>query len=162
LTVRDTVASAAADHYVCVTEAWSGTKPTSPQAALQTAKAGNGAQFGIEAWTPNESSPYVKQWPNEYDRLTGGFDKHALTFPGLFANAGWPAKWFNPSHLGYQTRGIVVQVQGLAKGLVAAAGCWWNDKALSAVCIVDEEAIGKPVVKHLNQLAAIAAPKILG
>src|SRR4029079_13024798 len=132
LTVRDTVASAAADHYVCVTEAWSGTKPTRPQAALQTAKAGNGAQFGIEAWTPNESSPYVKQWPNEYDRLTGGFDKHALTFPGLFANAGWPAKWFNPSRLGYQTRGIVVQVQGLAKGLVAAAGCWWNDKALSA------------------------------
>ena len=57
---------------------------------------------------------------------------------------------------------MVVQVQGLAKGLVAAAGCWWNDNALSAVCILDEEAIGKPVVKHLNQLAAIAAPKILG
>ena len=27
---------------------------------------------------------------------------------------------------------------------------------------LDEEAVGKPVVKHLNQLAKIADPKVLG
>ena len=53
-------------------------------------------------------------------------------------------------------------MQGLGKGLVAAAGCWWDDKSSSAVCLLDEEAASKPVVKHLNQLAAIAVPKMLG
>ena len=148
--------------YICSGVAWSGTAPTSFEAALQKGKAGHGAAFGIEAWTPNDGSPYADQWPNDYDELTGRFDIEGVAFPGLFTNRGWPSKHVNPSHLGYQATGMVVTVgSGPAKGLVAAMGCWWNDSAYSAVCILDEEAIGKPVVKHLNQLAAIAVPKVL-
>jgi hypothetical protein len=49
-------------------------------------------------------------------------------------------------------------VQGRAKGLVAAMGCWWDNSTSSAICLLDEEAAGKPVVKHLNELAKIAVP----
>ena len=75
---------------------------------------------------------------------------------------GWPSKHVKPSHFGYQTTGMVVTVgSGPAKGLVAAVACWWNDNALSAVCLMVEEAAGKPVVKQLNQLAAIAVKTVL-
>jgi hypothetical protein len=40
--------------------------------------------------------------------------------------------------------------------------CGWEDKTSSAICIFDEEAAFRPVVKHLNQLAAVAVPKFLG
>ena len=56
---------------------------------------------------------------------------------------------------------MFVTARGLAKGLVARIGCWWNDSTYSAVCLLDEEAVGNPVVKHLNQLAKIAVPKVL-
>jgi hypothetical protein len=148
--------------YVCNGAAWSGSAPTSFQTALATARAGRGAAFGIEAWTPNEGSPYADQWPDDYDELTGNFDIHAVTFPGLFTNRGWPSKHVNPVHFGYQATGVVVQVgSGPAKGLVAAVGCWWNDSALSAVCLLVEEAPGKPIVTQLNQLGKIAVAKIL-
>jgi hypothetical protein len=147
----------------CNLVVWSGPTPTGYQAALQTAKSGHGAQVGLETWLPNASSPDVQTWKNrDYDKLTRGFGTEAATFPGLFTNAGWPAKRFDPSALGYQTNGFVVKVQGAAKGLVAAVGCWWNDKRFSAVCLLDEEAASKPVVKHLNELARIAVPKVLG
>lgn len=148
--------------YRCNGVAWSGAAPTNLEAAFQTAKAGHGAAFGIEAWTPNEDSPYADQWPKDYDELTGGFGQKGLTFPGLFTNRGWPSKHLKTPHFGDQATGLVVTVgSGPAKGLVAAVGCWWNDDALSAVCLMVEEAAGRPVVKHLNQLAAIAVPKVL-
>jgi hypothetical protein len=162
LQTRNTVDSGRADHYLCNGVAWSGPAPSTRQAALQKAKAGQGAAFGIEAWTPNEGSPDADRWPDDYDKLTGRFDIEGVTFPGLFTNMGWPSKHVKPSHFGYQTTGMVVTVgSGPAKGLVAAVGCWWNDNALSAVCLMVEEAAGKPVVKHLNQLAAIAVKKVL-
>ncbi len=152
-----------ADRYLCNGVAWSGPTPTNLQAAFKTAKAGNGAAFGIEAWTPNEGSPLADKWPDNFDKLTGEFDIKGITLPGLFTNRlGWPSKHVNPLHFGYQATGIVVTVgSGPAKGLVAAVGCWWNDSALSAVCLLVEEAPNKPVVKHLNQLAAIAVKKVI-
>lgn len=148
--------------YLCNGAAWSGPAPTNLQGAFRIARAGRGAAFGIEAWTPNDGSPSADQWPNDYDKLTGRFDIEGVTFPGLFTNMGWPSKHVNPVHFGYQATGVVVTVgSGPAKGLVAAVGCWWNDSALSAVCLLVEEAPSKPVVKHLNQLAAIAVKKVL-
>lgn len=148
--------------YRCNAAAWSGPAPTTFQGALQTAKSGHGAAFGIETWAPNEGNPNADQWPKDYDKLTGHFDIHGVTFPGLFSNAGWPSKHVNPVHFGYQATAIVVTVgSGPAKGLVAAVGCWWDDNALTAACLLDEEAVGKPVMKHLNQLAAIAVKKVL-
>jgi hypothetical protein len=164
LQMRNTVNdSGASVNHECNAVAWTGPAPTSLQAAFQLARSGHGAQFGIETWRPNESSPDVKQWKaKDYAKLTGGFASDEAKFPGLFTNAGWPAKRVTPSSFGYQTGGFVVQVQGLGKGLVAAAGCWWHDKTYSAVCILDEEAASKPVVRHLNQLAKIAVAQVLG
>ena len=150
-------------HSECNAVAWTGPTPTSTEGAFQLARSGHGAQFGIEAWHPNPASPDVGKWKSQdYGKMTAGFKTEAAAFPGLFTNAGWPSKRIKPSPFGYPTAGFVVQVQGLGKGLVAAAGCWWDDKSYSAVCLLDEEAASKPVVKHLNQLAAIAVPKMLG
>lgn len=160
LQTRNTVGNAGgADHYLCNGVAWSGSTPMSFQASLQKAKSGHGAAFGIEAWTPDKGSALGDEWPDNYDELTGGFDKAAVTFPGFLKT--WPSKQFTPTHFGYQTNGIVTRPPGVAKGLVAAVGCWWNDDALSAVCLMVEEAVGKPVVAHLNQLAKITVPKVL-
>lgn len=158
-----TVAISEAVHTECGAVAWSGATPTSFQASMQTAKSGHGALVGIETWAPHDGSPNVGNWLNDdYDKLTGGFDIRAVTFPGLLSAAGWPAHSFTPPHLGKQTKGFQVSVQGVGKGLVAAAACWWEDKSSSAVCILDEEAAFRPVVKHLKALAAIAVPRFLG
>jgi hypothetical protein len=150
-------------HSECNAVAWTGPTPQSQQAAFQLARSGHGAQFGIEAWRPNPTSPDVAKWKsNDYGALTHEFHTAAATFPGLFNGAGWPAKRIRLSSFGHSVSGFVVQVQGVGKGLDAAAGCWWNDKTYSAVCLLDEEAASKPVAKHLNQLAAIAVPKMLG
>jgi hypothetical protein len=83
-------------------------------------------------------------------------------FPGLFTNAGWPTKRFDPPGYGHAAVGVVVTVgSGPARGLVAAIGCWWDSKAHSAVCLLVEEGPGKPVVKHLDALAKIAVPKVI-
>lgn len=149
--------------YLCNGVAWSGPAPTSFAAALQRGKSGHGAAFGIESWAPNDSGPDVQRWKDkDYDKLTGGFIITGAIVPGLFTTKlGWPTKALNPPHLGNDARGLLVYPQGVTKGLVAAVGCWWDDQSYSAVCILDEEAIGKPVVKHLNQLAAIVVPKVL-
>ena len=150
-------------HYLCNGAAWSGPAPTSFAGAMRIAKAGHGAAFGIESWAPNEDSPDVQRWKDrDYDELAGGFVKQGAIAPGLFTiKLGWPTKALNPPHLLHDARGLLIYPQGVTKGLVAAVGCWWNDESYSAVCILVEEAVGKPVVKHLNQLAAIAVPKIL-
>jgi hypothetical protein len=151
--------------YRCNGAAWSGPPPTTLKGALATARAGHGAAFGIEAWTPNESSPYADQWPKDYEKLTHGFVINVARAPGLFTDAGWPTKVVKPVNFGYvdQAATVVVNVgSGPAKGLVAAVGCWWSDDSYSAVCLLVEESPRRPVVKHLNQLAAITVPKILG
>jgi hypothetical protein len=146
----------------CNAVVWSGPMPTSRQAAFRTAKSGHGAQVGIETWAPNNHSPDVAKWPKDYDKLTGGFDKESVTFPGLFTARGLASQTLRLPGLGYQSAGLKAAASGPATGLVVAIGCWWNDKAKSAVCLLDEEAASKPVVKHLNQLAKIAVPKVLG
>ena len=148
--------------YLCNGVAWNGAPPTSQQGAFQLARAGRGAGFGIEVWSPNEGSPSAEEWPHEYDELTGGFDIKGVVAPGLFSSGGWPSKHLNLASFGHQRTGLVVNVRsGLAKGLVAAIGCWWNDAQLTAACILVEEAAGKPVVEHLNAFAKIAVPKVL-
>jgi hypothetical protein len=71
------------------------------------------------------------------------------------------SKELSPPQFNWDAIGMVTRPQRSAKGLVAAVGCWWDDSALTAVCLFVEEAVGKPVVKHLNQLAAVAVKKVL-
>src|SRR5919197_910127 len=154
-----TVASGGADHYTCNGVAWSGTTPTSFQAAMQTAKAGRGAGFGIEAWQPGDDAGLWKD--KNFPKLRSEMLQGYVSFPGVFTNIGWPTKRIDPPGYGHPAVGVVVTVgSGPAKGLVAAVGCWWDSSAYTAVCLLDEEAVGKPVVKHLNALAKIAVPKV--
>jgi hypothetical protein len=146
----------------CDIGAWSGATPTSPAAVFQTARSGHAAQVYVETWAPNKTSTNVKSWPHDYDKLTGGFDKEGVIFPHLFSSHGMPSKHITPVGLGYDRTGMTVLPQGQATGLVAAVGCWWNDKTSSAICLLDEEAANRPVAQHLNQLAKIAVPKFLG
>jgi hypothetical protein len=162
---RNDVASHEADNYVCSVALWSGSPPSGVQAQMQLARSGRAALVGIESWTPNNSSPDVGKWrAKDYDTLTGGFQIGSITIPGLLTSRGWPSKRISPFHrLGYDGVGDVLKVQsGLAKGLVAAVGCWWNDSTYSAVCIADEEAAGKPATQNLNELAKVSVAKILG
>jgi hypothetical protein len=162
---RNDVASNKADDYVCSVVLWSGTPPVGVQAAMQRARSGHAAQVGIESWTPNEASPDVATWrTKDYDTLTGGFQVGSVSIPGLLTTHGWPSHRILPFQgFGFDGVGDFLQVKsGVAKGLVAAVGCWWNDSTYSAVCIADEEAAGKPVARHLNQLAKVAVAKIIG
>lgn len=146
----------------CDVVTWSGPVPTSLAAAFQLARSGRGAQVGVETWAPHEGSPDVQRWiDRDYESLTGRFLIESVTFPGLLLKAG-AAKSFQPSRLGHDATGFTGAVPGgLAKGLVVAIGCWWEDKSSSAICLFDEEAAGKPVVAHLNALAKVAVPKFL-
>lgn len=159
--VRDydpTVAISEAVHTECVVDAWSGRTPTGPNAALQIAKSGHGAQVDIQTWEPNDAGPNAKQWiDNDYGNLVGRFELRRWTFWKQFTKSGWPSKPVDPVDIaGHESGGFRVAVQGKGKGLVAAVGCWWDNKTYSAICLSDEEAADKPVVKHLNQLAKIA------
>lgn len=154
--------AAAGTNTQCAVGVWSGPTPTTRQAVLLIARSGHGAQVGVETWAPHQGSPSVKDWPQDYDKLTGRFDIEGVTIPGVFSSGGWPSKHFTPAHLGNQTTGFTVRItSGPAKGLVAAVGCWWKDSTYSALCMFVEEAAGKPVVKHLNAVAQIAVPKFL-
>ena len=159
---KTTPASEAVDTE-CDVVAWSGPVPTSLEAAFQLAKSGRGAQVGVETWAPHEGSPDVQRWiDRDYDKLTGGFLIESVTFPGVFVKAGVSAKSFQPPRLGHDAAGFTGAVPGIrAKGLVFAIGCWWEDRSSSAICLLDEEAAGKPVVAHLNTLAKVAVAKFL-
>lgn len=163
LQMRNTVDdSGEAVVYLCNGVAWSGVEPTSFQGAVQKARSGQGAGFGIQVWHPNSASSDVQRWKDtDYDKLTGEFDVAAETWPGVFTPKGWPSSTVHPARLGFQSNGLLVRPQGVAKGLVAAVGCWWNDSSYSAVCLFVEEEAGKPVLTHLNQLAKIVVPKVL-
>jgi hypothetical protein len=151
----------ALDH-LCSGVAWSGATPTNPQASLQTAKTGHGAAFGIETWHPNTGSPDVGQWPKDFAKMVAGWVQDHIVWPGVFGSIGWPSNRLSPPPLGHAGAGIIVKPQGPATGLAAAAACWWDHDTQTAVCLLDEEASFRPVVKHLYQLAKIAVPKVLG
>lgn len=146
----------------CMVGAWSGATPKSQNEVFQLARRGRGAAVGVETWRPNDGSPNVQRWLDTgYDELTGSFDKQAVLWPGLFSAAGMPAKHFQPPALGQLSNGIVFLPGGKAKGLKVALGCWWNDQTSSAICLYNEEAAFRPVVKHLVELAKVAVPSFL-
>ncbi len=148
-----------AAHSVCGIGVWDGTKPGNRAARLERARAGQAALVGVDAWGPNDESPSVGEWEStEFDELTAGFLKGRFEFlkvPGR-------AKPLNPDGDGYIGAGLLVKATGNAHGLEAAAGCWWAESTHRAICVVDEEAEGRPVVKHLNALANKIVPNFLG
>jgi hypothetical protein len=146
-------------HTECGVALWSGKKPASRAATFQKARAGRAAQVGVDTWAPNDESPDVGEWEGqEFDELTGEFLKARFQFVHVSGHA----KPLNPQGDGYIGAGLVVKATGLAKGLIAAAGCWWDHSAHRAICLLDEEAEGKPVVDNLNALAKKIVPKFLG
>ena len=159
-----TAAIAEAQRTECGLGLWSGSPPASSQAAFQLARSGRGAQVGIETWAPHQSSQNVGRWlSTDYDKLVGKLEKESVSFPGLLSTAGWPSHHLEPPRLGHDAAGLTTTIpKGPAKGLAAAIGCWWNDKRSSVICLFDEEATGKPIVKHLEKLAKIAVPAFLG
>src|SRR5262249_57425997 len=95
---------------------------------------------------------------NGFDELTSGFLKGRFQF----VHVAGKGKSLNPNGYGYIGAGLVVKGTGVAKGLIAAAGCWWDHPAHRAICVVDEEAEGKPVVDNLNAMAQKIVPNFLG
>src|SRR5262249_31957102 len=91
------------------------------------------------------------------ERLREG---HCLA-AGAVRQSGRALHTFDPPHFGHAGKGFVMAGQGLTKGLVGAGGCWWESSTASAICLVDIEAVAKPVVAHANQLAAVAVAKFL-
>jgi len=146
----------------CGTVLWDGAPPKSQAAAIQALKSGHAAQFGIETWAPNEASPDVSKWPKDYAKLVKELKKGSADFPGLFTKAGWPSQPFRPAALGHPRTGLTFAMQKAYKGVLSAVACWWDNKKQSAICLLDEEATFRPVVKHLDQVAAVAVPKFLG
>jgi hypothetical protein len=147
-------------HTVCDVGLWSGAKPKSLGAVIAKAKSGQGAQIGIETWAPNDESPDVEDWnKKEYDEVTSEFLKSR--FPLVYKIPG-KAEPLNPAGEGYSGAGVLIKASGKAKGVVAAIGCWWDASTHRDLCILDEEAEGKPVVDHLNTLAKTIVPGFLG
>jgi hypothetical protein len=147
-------------HTICDIGVWTGSKPKTRAAVLQRAKSGDAAQVGVETWAPNEASPNVGNWfTTGYEETTSAFlnGRFALVYkiPGR-------AKPLNPQGEGYSGAGVLIRASGFAKGLIAAIGCWWDHSTYRDICLLDEEAVGKPVVDHLNVLAKNIVPKFLG
>ena len=132
------------------------------QGSLRLAKSGHGAAFGIDTWHPNPGSPDAARWPKDFEKLVATWVQGHIVWPGVLSSAGSPSKGLSPPPLGYSAAGILIRPQGPAKGLLAAAGCWWDHANTTAVCLLDEEGASRPVVKHLIELAKIAVPKALG
>jgi hypothetical protein len=146
-------------HSVCGVGLWSGAKPTTRAALAAAARNGRAALLGVDVWSPNTESPDVGKWEEtEFSELTASFLEGRFKFlqvPGK-------GKPLNPEGDGYIGAGLLVKGTGIAKGLMAAAGCWWSVPSHRAVCVVVEEAEGKPVVDHLNALAKKIVPNFLG
>jgi hypothetical protein len=147
-------------HGECSVGLWQGTAPKSKSETFVKARAGQAAQVGVDTWAPNPESPDVAEWESkEFDKLTAGFLKGR--FQVLQALPG-KAKSLNPEGDGYIGAGILIKASGSAAGLEAAVGCWWDKGTSRAICLLDEEAEGKPVVDHLNALAKKIVPSFLG
>lgn len=146
-------------HTQCGIGLWSGKKPGSRAATFEKARNGQAALVGVDTWAPNDESPAVGEWESrEFDELTAEFLKSRFHFLKVSGHA----KPLNPEGDGYIGAGLLVKATGIAKGLVAAAGCWWVESAHRAICLLDEEAESKPVVDHLNALAKKIVPNFLG
>ncbi|HEY1855587.1 MAG TPA: hypothetical protein VGG40_13470 [Solirubrobacterales bacterium] len=147
-------------HSECGIGLWSGKAPKGQAATFEKARAGKAAQVGVDVWAPNDDSPNVGEWESKgFEELTAGFLKGrfqaVLKLPGI-------VKPLNPEGDGYSGAGITVKATGPAHGLEAAAGCWWDVSTHRAICLLTEEAEGKPVVNHLNTLAKKLVPSFLG
>jgi hypothetical protein len=146
-------------HTVCGVGLWSGSKPASRAGILPKARSGQGALIGVDTWAPNDESPKVGEWEKTgFDELTSGFLKGRFQVVQISGQG----KSLNPNGYGYSGAGLVVKGTGKAKGLIAAAGCWWAPSAHRAICLVDEEAEGKPVVHDLNAMAQKIVSNFLG
>jgi hypothetical protein len=139
---------------------WSGAKPKNLAAVFEKARAGQGAQVGVETWSPNDASLNAEDWiKTGWQEETDNFIKArwALVF-----NSGGKNRPLHPKGEGYIGAGATMKVTGKGKGLEAAIGCWWDHPSYRIVCIFDEEDEGKPIVDHLNTLAENIVPKSLG
>ncbi len=146
-------------HTECGVGLWSGKKPANRAKTFKKARAGTAALVGVDTWAPNDESPNVGEWETkEFDELTSDFLKTRFQWVQVSGHA----KPLNPQGDGYIGAGMVVEATGPAKGLVAAVGCWWQHSAHRAICLLDEEAKGKPVVDNLNALAKKVVPNFLG
>jgi hypothetical protein len=153
-----TTAASHAVHTECGLGLWSGAPPTSPTAVAQALRSGHAAQIGIETWAPHNATA----WHADFPKLIAEFKKDGADMPGIFTNAGWPSKPFKPSALGHTRVGVTIAMHKTFQGVLTAVACWWETKTESAICLLDEEAASRPVVKHLDKIAAIVVPKFLG
>jgi hypothetical protein len=146
-------------HSECGIGLWSGAPPKGQSQIYAKARAGQAAQVGVDVWAPDTQSPEVNKWEEtEYGEVLDGLQKGRfqvlLKLPGQ-------AKGLNPKGEGYSAQGLTIKTSGPAHGLEAAAGCWWDPGTHRIVCLFTEEAEGKPVVDHLNKLAAKIVPNFL-
>ena len=161
--VAESAGSPGDHNTLCEMGVWDGAQPTSQEATLQLARSGHGAEVTVQTWAPNKGSPNLNEWLKKgYHELTGQFQKGSVELPAEFSSHGFPTEPFDPPRFGHDARAVKVSVpEGYAKGMVAAAGCWWDDKSSSAICLAVEEAAARPAVKHLEDLAKVAVPKFL-
>jgi hypothetical protein len=143
-------------NYGCELGAWTGSKPTSGPQTLQRAMSGKAAQVAYEIWSQGTGRNAGK-WPAEFQKLTQGFKQGVI--PNLYAPG--PPGQLTPASYGYGTAGVTTKLGPPLVGLVFAGACWWNAQTLTAICLGDWEASGKPVVDHLKKLAAIVIPHTL-
>jgi hypothetical protein len=149
-----------AAHSECDIGLWGGKAPKTRAAIFAKARAGQATQVGVDAWAPNPESPFVDQWEGKgFNELTTGFLKGRLQ---LVLGLHGLAKSLNPQGDGYIGIGMTLKATGIAHGLEAAAGCWWDKGTSRAICLFTEEVEGKPVVDHLNALAKKIVPNFLG
>ena len=147
-------------HTECDLGLWSGAKPKSLAGLFDKARAGEAAQVGVEAWSPNEGSANAADWIKEgWKETTENLIKArwALVF-----NSAGRNRPLHPKGEGYIGAGATLKVTGKGKGLEAAIGCWWDHPSYRVLCIFDEEDEGKPIVDNLNTLADNIVPKFLG
>ena len=161
--VAESAGSPGHHNTLCELGVWDGPQPTNQEATLQLARSGHGAEVTIQTWAPNKGSPNLNEWLKKgYHELTAEFQKGSVALPAEFSSHGFPTEQFDPPRFGHNARAVKVSiVEGYAKGMVAAAGCWWDDKSSSAICLAVEESAARPAVKHLEDLATVAVPKFL-
>jgi hypothetical protein len=149
--------STAGIHTDCDFVLWSGSTPTSPAGVLAKGKSGKGAQIGYSTWTPG--GEHTEAWvPKGFEEKLNEFSRARFA---AVTNLPGKVKALSPKSEGHPGGGATIKLSGVGKGLETAVGCWWNVNTTTIICLFDEEATGKPVVAHLNALAAKAVPGFL-
>jgi hypothetical protein len=156
---RHSTDSGSAKFEVCDWGLWTGYTPKSRAEILQKGKSGNGAQVGYETWEPGAGQGgeewVAKGYEEEIEGILRAHFRALGALPGIY-------KSLSPKADGEKAAGATIKATGKAKGLEVAVGCWWNDDTAKIVCLLDEEQAGKPLVAHLNALAAQAVPAFMG